>query len=122
MGFSLSDVYNTISMEFAPYFINQMTYGGRIKRVFIQNDARHRIAPDALRHLYSPVGPGAPAAGVALDPPGGVAPINPSAANPSISPYNMLPLSSVIRAKWGSSARPCSSVTTAIRRSRSSAR
>ncbi len=101
MGFSLSDVYNTISMEFAPYFINQMTYGGRIKRVFIQNDARHRIAPDALRHLYSPVGPGAPAAGVALDPPAGVAPINPSAANPSISPYNMLPLSSVIRAKWG---------------------
>ncbi len=100
MGFSLSDVYNTVSMEFAPYYINQMTYGGRVKRVFIQNDASHRMGPDALRRLYSPVGPGALALGAALDPPTGVAPINPSAANPSISPYNMLPLSSVIRTKW----------------------
>ena len=97
MGLSLADVYATISSELAPFFVDQMAYAGRIKRVYIQNDAKYRSGLESLRHLYTPVG-GAGAAGTAIS--SSIAPINPSAANPLISPYNMVPLSAVIKADW----------------------
>jgi multidrug efflux pump len=95
MGLSLTDVYATISSELAPFYIDQMAYAGRIKRVYIQNDAKYRSGLASLRHLYTPV---AGAAGTATA--SSIAPIDPSVANPSISPYNMVPLSSVIKADW----------------------
>ena len=90
MGLSLSDVYATIDTELAPMYIDQMSYGGRIKRVYIQDAAKYRMSRDALQHLYTPGGAAASS----------IAPVNPSVANPSISPYNMVPLSSVIKSKW----------------------
>ena len=54
MGLSLSDVYATVDTEIAPMYIDQMQYMGRIKQVYIQDDARYRMGPDALRQLYTP--------------------------------------------------------------------
>ncbi len=98
LGLSLSDVYATIGSELAPFYIDQMAYAGRIKRVYIQNDAKFRSGLESLRHLYTPRGSAAAPGG---SPPSSALPVDPSVANASISPYNMVPLSSVIKADWG---------------------
>ena len=54
MGLSLSDVYATIQTQLAPFYIDQFTYGGRVKRVYIQADAPYRMGLDAFQHLYTP--------------------------------------------------------------------
>ncbi len=105
MGLSLSDVYATIQMELAPFFINQFNYGGRVKRVYVEADAPYRMGLDAFQHLYTPsnvtaaasatASASAPAAASAS-----LAPVDPSASNTAISPYNMVPLSSVVKANW----------------------
>jgi multidrug efflux pump len=112
LGLSLTDVYNAISLELAPVYIDQFSYQGRIKRVFLQADAPYRMGLDAFDHIYTPTGLtstsssgaagglsnslSAAADGVA----GYLAPVNPSATNTSIAPYNMVPLSSVVKKKW----------------------
>ena len=107
MGLSLTDVYNTVQMELAPYYVNQFTYAGRIKRVYIQADAPYRMGLDALDHLYTPSGIVSAAGGAAgtsgekSSTSGYLAPVDPSASNTAISPYNMVPLSSVVKAGWG---------------------
>ena len=104
MGLSLTDVYNTIQMDLAPVYVNEFTYGGRVKRVFMQADAPYRMGLDALQHMYTPSGltsktaNGSSATGVSAD--GAPNPVDPSVGNSSISPYNMVPLSSVVKAKW----------------------
>ncbi|CAB3769089.1 efflux RND transporter permease subunit [Paraburkholderia solisilvae] len=128
MGLSLSDVYSTIQMQLAPFFINQFTYGGRVKRVYIQADAPFRMSLDAFQHLYTPTkvtganngivtatssGTSSSAsAGVgsttsssstptATNSSGYLTQVDPSAGNNTIAPYNMVPLSSVVKANWG---------------------
>jgi multidrug efflux pump len=121
LGLSLSDVYATIQTELAPFFINQFTYGGRVKRVYIEADAPYRMNFDAFQHLYTPsnvTGNGlttasgssssssssrssSSSAGSSSNSSGYLTQVNPSAANTAISPYNMVPLSSVVQAKWG---------------------
>ena len=54
MGLSLSDVYATIDTELAPMYINQMSYAGRIKQVYIQDEPEYRMDTGALDHLYTP--------------------------------------------------------------------
>jgi multidrug efflux pump len=110
MGLSLTDVYDTLEMELAPFYVNQFTYGGRVKRVYIQADAPYRMGLDALQHLYTPslftTGSGTSTAASQLSSNsttvsnGFATPVDPSPANTSISPYNMVPLSSVVNAKW----------------------
>ncbi|MBN3766141.1 efflux RND transporter permease subunit [Burkholderia sp. Ac-20365] len=117
MGLSLTDVYQTLEMELAPFYIDQFTYGGRVKRVYIQADAPFRMSLDALQHLYTPSvfaanGSSTQAsssksnsgttssATSAVGSNGFVTPVDPSPANTSIAPYNMVPLSSVVNAKW----------------------
>jgi multidrug efflux pump len=56
MGLSLTDVYHTIQMDLAPVYVNEFTYGGRVKRVFLQADAPYRMGLDALEHMYTPSG------------------------------------------------------------------
>ncbi len=91
MGLSLSDVYATVDTEIAPMYIDQMQYGGRIKQVYIQDEAQYRMSPDALSHLYTP----------SID-----APLNASGTGSSSSipapagSDNMVALSGVINAKW----------------------
>ena len=107
MGLSLSDVYSTIQMDLAPVYVNEFTYGGRVKRVFMQADAPYRMGLDALDHMYTPSGvtskttessSGGGVAGISAA--GAPSPVDPSAGNSAISPYNMVPLSSVVKAKW----------------------
>ena len=106
MGLSLTDVYNTIQTELAPSFVNQFTYGGRVKKVYVQADAPFRMGLDAFDHLYTPSGVSSAASGAAstfgevTNTSGYLTPIDPSAANSSISPYNMIPLSSVVKTNW----------------------
>src|SRR5579863_1720198 len=90
MGLSLSDVYATVDAEIAPLYINQMSYGGRIKRVYIQDEPKYRMDPDALHQLYTP------SADLPLN---SARPPSPGTGSPT-SPDDMIPLSSVIDAKW----------------------
>jgi len=116
MGLSLTDVYATLATELAPFYIDQFTYGGRVKRVYIQADAPYRMGLDAFQHLYTPslftngasssTGTGIStvanqsSSNSASTSNGFATPVDPSPANTSISPYNMVPLSSVVNAKW----------------------
>jgi multidrug efflux pump len=107
MGLSLPDVYNAIQMQLSPNYVNQFTYGGRIKRVYIQGDAPYRMGLDALQHVYTPSGISNAATGAssgsstATNTSGYLTQVNPAASNTTVSPYNMVPLSSVVKAKWG---------------------
>jgi multidrug efflux pump len=110
MGLSLSDVYQAIQLQLAPNYIDQFTYGGRVKRVYVQADAPFRRGTDAFQHMYTPNGLSSVAAaataasgsaGQGSNTNGYVTPANPTASNTSISPYNLVPLSSVVKAKWG---------------------
>jgi multidrug efflux pump len=113
MGLSLSDVYATIQTELAPAFINQFTYGGRVKRVYIEADAPYRMSLAAFQHLYTPGGATRGGNGLttasgslsrgfdaAANSSGYLTQVDPSAANTGIAPYNMVPLASVVKAKW----------------------
>ena len=103
MGLSLTDVYNTIQMDLAPVYVNEFTYGGRVKRVFLQADAPYRMGLDALQHMYTPSGltsATTASSGAGTSAAGAPDPVNPSVGNSAISPYNMVPLSSVVKAHW----------------------
>ena len=106
MGLSLTDVYNAIQMELAPYYVNQFTYGGRVKRVYLQADAPYRMGLDAFQHIYTPSGISSASTGAAstssdtTNTSGYLTQVNPSATNTSLSPYNMVPLSSVVKTHW----------------------
>ncbi|MFI4909227.1 MAG: multidrug efflux RND transporter permease subunit [Steroidobacterales bacterium] len=90
MGLSLSDVYATVDAEIAPLYIDQMSSGGRIKRVYIQDEPKYRMDPDALHQLYTP------SADLPLNSSRSGAPGTSSPTGPD----DMIPLSSVIDAKW----------------------
>jgi len=90
MGLSLSDVYATIDTELAPMYINQMSYGGRIKQVYIQDEPQYRMDTGALEHLYTP----------SADAPLNSSTTTSSGTNSPASLDNMIPLSSVIDTKW----------------------
>jgi multidrug efflux pump len=106
MGLSLPDVYNTIAMDLAPVYVDEFTYGGRVKRVYLQADAPYRMGLDAFEHMYTPSGlasstrasGGSSVAGISAA--GAPSPVNPSVGNNAISPYNMVPLSSVVTSNW----------------------
>ncbi|MDR5783154.1 efflux RND transporter permease subunit [Caballeronia sp. LZ065] len=105
MGLSLTDIYQTLEMQLAPSYVNQFIYGGRVKRVYLQADAPYRMGLDAFQHLFTPatfavnsaVNSASNATSVTR---GFVTPVDPSPANTSIAPYNMVPLASVVAAKW----------------------
>jgi multidrug efflux pump len=90
MGLSLSDVYATIDTELAPDYINQMSYGGRIKQVYIQDQPQYRMDIGALNQLYTPS---------ASSPLNSSAPAS-SGSGATAAVDNMIPLSSVIDTKW----------------------
>jgi multidrug efflux pump len=90
MGLSLSDVYATIDTEIAPMYIDQMSYAGRIKQVYIQDAPEYRMDPNALQHLYTP--------SVQAPLNSSKAPASGAASSGSVD--DMIPLSSVIDTKW----------------------
>jgi multidrug efflux pump len=77
MGLQVSDIYNAISLMLAPVYVNDFSYGGRVKRVIMQADASYRMGPDALQHIFTP-----------------------SAQNNADGTPQMIPLSNVVQAKW----------------------
>jgi multidrug efflux pump len=83
MGLSVSDIYTAIQLTLAPVYINDFAYAGRVKRVLMQADTQYRMGPEALQHIYTP---STLATGT-----NGTTPV---------SPANMIPLSSVVSAKW----------------------
>ena len=106
MGLSLTDVYQAIQTDLAPYYVNQFTYGGRVKRVYVQADAPFRMGIDSLQHIFTPSGISSASTGAtnsstsATNTSGYLTQVNPSVSNTSIGPYNMVPLSSVVKTDW----------------------
>jgi multidrug efflux pump len=106
MGLSLTDVYNTLEVQLAPYYVNQFTYAGRIKRVFVEADAPYRMSAESLLHAYTPSGisnaatGAASSAGTATNTSGYLTTVDPSPTDTSVSPYNMVPLASVVKTDW----------------------
>jgi len=76
MGLSVSDIYSAIQLMFAPVYVNDFFYQGRVKRVTMQADAPYRMSPDALQHFYTPSS------------------ITPAAQDA------MIPLSNVVKPSW----------------------
>ena len=78
MGLSVGDVYTAVQLMLAPVYVDDFTYGGRVKRVLIEADAPFRKGPDMLQHMYTPS----------------------STATSSDGNPAMIPLASVINTKW----------------------
>jgi HAE1 family hydrophobic/amphiphilic exporter-1 len=52
LGVPITSIHNTISVAFGSAYINDFIQGGRVKRVFIQADAPHRMRPKDIEKLY----------------------------------------------------------------------
>ena len=52
LGVPISSIHNTISTVFGSSYINNFIQGGRVKRVFLQADAPHRMLPRDVDKLY----------------------------------------------------------------------
>ncbi|WP_440223534.1 multidrug efflux RND transporter permease subunit [Dokdonella sp. MW10] len=89
LGLSVSDVYGTIQSMFAPVYVNDFFYQGRVKRVMLQADAQFRSNPDALRQFYTP---------------STLASTTQEGATTSSGGQLMIPLSSVVTTEWTSSS------------------
>jgi multidrug efflux pump len=96
MGMSVSDVYTAIQLTLAPVYVNDFVYGGRVKRVYLQADQAYRMGPDSLQHIYTPstLAPGAAATGSSSS-------NSNSTYAATVNPYNMIPISSVVKTDWG---------------------
>lgn len=51
-GIPITSVYSTISAAFGSGYVNDFIQGGRVKRVYVQADAPHRMLPQDLKKLY----------------------------------------------------------------------
>jgi multidrug efflux pump len=85
MGLSVDDVYNAIQLMFAPVYVNDFYYQGRVLRVQMQADAGFRMNEDALNRFYLPTN---------------VAANNAFVQQGETTSDGMVPLSSVLRSKW----------------------
>ena len=54
MGLSIGDISSAISLMLAPVYVNDFTYGARVKRVMMQADAPYRMSEAAFGHFYTP--------------------------------------------------------------------
>ncbi len=52
LGVPISSIHNTISAAFGGAYVNDFIQGGRVKRVYVQAEAAHRMLPSDLEHLY----------------------------------------------------------------------
>jgi len=52
LGVPITSIHRTLSAAFGSAYVNDFIQGGRIKRVFIQADAPHRMLPKDLEKLY----------------------------------------------------------------------
>ncbi len=52
LGVPINSIHNTISAAFGGAYVNDFIQGGRVKRVYVQADAEHRMQPTDLERLY----------------------------------------------------------------------
>ncbi|MFZ5564069.1 MAG: efflux RND transporter permease subunit [Thermodesulfobacteriota bacterium] len=52
LGVPINAIHNTIAATFGGAYVNDFIQGGRVKRVFVQADAPHRMLPEDLERLY----------------------------------------------------------------------
>jgi HAE1 family hydrophobic/amphiphilic exporter-1 len=52
LGVPISSIHNTISAAFGSSYVNNFIQGGRVKRVFLQADAPHRMLPKDIEKIY----------------------------------------------------------------------
>jgi len=52
LGVPITAVHQTITAAFGSSYVNDFIQGGRVKRVYVQADAPHRMLPEDLRKLY----------------------------------------------------------------------
>jgi len=52
LGVPISAIHSTIAAAFGSAYVNDFIQGGRVKRVYVQADAFHRMLPTDLNHLY----------------------------------------------------------------------
>ncbi|HOB32126.1 MAG TPA: efflux RND transporter permease subunit, partial [Verrucomicrobiota bacterium] len=52
LGVPITSIHETISAAFGSGYVNDFLQGGRIKRVYVQADAPHRMLPHDLEKLY----------------------------------------------------------------------
>src|SRR6201996_8513808 len=91
LGLSVTDIYNAIQLTLAPVYVNDFTYGGRVKRVMVQADGPYRMGPDALQHIFTPSTlPSSTTSSTTA---------STTVSSPN-GPYNMIPLASVVNTKW----------------------
>jgi len=78
VGLSIGDISNAISLMLAPVYVNDFTYGGRVKRVMMQAAAPYRMSEAAFGHFFTPSSGG---------------------TNPDGTPA-MIPISNVVHGTW----------------------
>ncbi len=52
LGVPITSIHNTISEAFGSAYVNNFIQAGRVKRVFVQADAPHRMLPKDIEKLY----------------------------------------------------------------------
>ena len=52
MGLSMADINDSLSTAWGSSYVNDFVNNGRVKKVFIQSDARHRMQPGDLDRWY----------------------------------------------------------------------
>ena len=52
LGASLSDINETISASLGGYYVNDFIDRGRVKKVYVQGDAKYRMLPADINNLY----------------------------------------------------------------------
>ena len=52
LGLPITSIHNTIAAAFGSAYVNNFIQGGRVKRVYAQADAPHRMLPKDLEKLY----------------------------------------------------------------------
>jgi HAE1 family hydrophobic/amphiphilic exporter-1 len=85
LGVPVSTIHSTISAAFGSAYVNDFIQGGRVKRVYVQDDAPYRMLPSDMDRLY------------VRNNKGGMAPISALAsgrwvyASPRLERYNSFP-------------------------------
>jgi len=59
LGVPIDSIHDTISASFGSAYVNDFIHGGRVKRVFVQDDAPFRRLPSDLERVYVRNGSGA---------------------------------------------------------------
>jgi len=88
MGLSVGDIYNAVGLMLAPVYVNDFTYGGRVKRVIMQADSAYRMSPDALQHFFTPSTQATAAGTPAMIPLSNVVHADWQMGSPSLTRYN----------------------------------